>query len=1244
MLFKALCGTDSCSLLSRSFGIFPAGEELYPILQEEEKRRFIPKLSAAFADPRTLVPGTRLGTAEGWQGGTKKLVRVMKITAIILLAVCLQVSARGRAQGVTLSIRNAPLERVFTIIEKQTGYYFTYTREQLQGTRNVDLELKNALLRDALDACMKNQPLSYEIIDRAIIIKRLPNTNRIELPRETDAATPIDIKGRVVDENGKPVVASVQVKGMKQGTTTNENGEFSLKGIDGNATLIIGAVNIETIEWKVAGKTEVLITVKIKVKQGEEVIINSEINTGYQKIKPERFVGAISRLDSGAYNRRIGMGIIDRLDGTVPGIFFSQKPTAAPIQIRGISTLGTTGINRFDPLIVVDNFPFTGDINSINANDIVDITVLKDAAAASIWGAYAGNGVIVITTKKSKYNQPFRIDLRSNVTIVEKPNLFYFPQMSTSDFIDVEQFLFSKGKYDADFAEFTRPIISPVVEILKKQRDGVISVSDANNQINSLRNIDIRNDYQKYVYQKAVNQQQYINIVGGSSLINYSFSAGFNNSIPGTQGSRTNSQYTINSINAVRPVKNLELEVGVSYSKSINNSKSLSFPIRPGGGKNNLYPYAQLADEEGNPLAIPYTYRLSFVDTAGGGKLLDWHYRPLDEIRLADNTTTIQLTRINLALSYQFRSWLKGEVRYQYTTQSAYDRNLESNETWATRNTINLYTQINGNTIKKNIPLAGILSLSNSAQRSHNIRGQLSINKNWRDKNQFNALLAAENSEKETDGFSNLYYGYNDETGLYARNMDYATLFPIYGALTGSTTQSITQGGGINVGTVNRQVSFVSNASYTRNNLLTIYVSARKDGANFFGTKTNNKWKPLWSTGVNWDISKETFYSIKWISSLKIRASYGYMGNVSNSGSGLPTISYFNILPNITGLIPATLGNPPNPNLRWEEVRTINIGIDFRCLKERLNGSIDIYHKRSKDVLARNPIDPTTGVSVFILNAASLKGKGFEINLQSQNTRGIIKWNSGFGLAYNKTIVTDFYNGGFRVNSFINYGINPSPGQIAWGISSYRWAGLDPNTGDPQGYFNGHVSKDYRSILNDSVKNQVFHGSSIPLYLGFLNNALIWKNISVSANITFKLNYYYRKETLDYNNLFNNWIGNADYSRRWQKSGDELYTVVPSMIYPADSRRDQFYRNSEVNVLRGDHIRLQDFSVGYHLDRKNLKRRPIKSIDFNLYVNNLNIIIWRLDKSKLDPDVTGSSTSYIIPPLRTWSLGLNFRF
>jgi TonB-linked SusC/RagA family outer membrane protein len=339
-----------------------------------------------------------------------KTLRIMKLTAIILLSACLAASAKGLSQRITLSVKDAPLENVFREIQKQSGYAFVYFNDDLVNTGKVNIEVKDVDLDEVLRLCVKNQPLTFTITGKIVVIKKtnLPTLNITTEPPQ------IDVHGKVVNENGEPVIATVTIKGTTIATSTNENGEFELKNVDEKAALIITSVNIETREIKLEGKTDLLISVKIKIGSGEEVVVKTNYWETKQRLNP----GNISTITSKEIEMQPVSNPLQAMQGRVPGVFI-QESTGLPgglisIQIRGRNSINpSSGSN---PLFIVDGVPFSSEsfgtgfggiqqnyvspINSISPSDIESIEVLKDADATAIYGSRGANGVVLITTKK----------------------------------------------------------------------------------------------------------------------------------------------------------------------------------------------------------------------------------------------------------------------------------------------------------------------------------------------------------------------------------------------------------------------------------------------------------------------------------------------------------------------------------------------------------------------------------------------------------------------------------------------------------------------------------------------------------------------------------------------------------------------------------------------------------------------------------------------------------------------------
>ncbi|MDB5141067.1 MAG: TonB-dependent receptor [Mucilaginibacter sp.] len=1036
--------------------------------------------------------------------------------------------------------------------------------------------------------------------------------------------------------NGLPLAgATILLRQAGTVTHTGNDGSFSIQARLPDS-LVVTFIGYRPYRVLLTGHGDN--TLKITLETLPSVMKEVIVSTGYQTLPRERSTGSFDQVNHTLFNREVSTGVISRLDGITSGVSFDKRNGSnTTFSVRGLSTLTET-ISQ--PLIVVDNFPYQGDINNLNPNDVESVTILKDAAAASIWGTRAGNGVVVITTKKGRYNQPLSIQLSSNVTLSAKPNAFYIPAISSADFTGVEKYLFGQGFYDNVLSNNSNyPVVSPVEELLDEQRRGLISPASAGSQIQVLSRHDVRSDFERYVYRNAFSQQHSISFSGGSSTASSFLSLGYDNNLQSLVGN-SYGRLTVNSSNEFRPLKNLTIQAGISYTQSNNvtDSQGGYGSISPGGGRAGLYPYAQLADAQGNPLPVAKNYRQSFLDTAGHGALGNWNYSPLSETALANNTATVNDILLKTGVQYRLLPGLSADLKYQYEKQLSNTRNDYGPLTYTARNLVNEFTQLSGSTPVYIVPQGGILDQSKTALSAYNVRGQLDFARQWKDRHELNIIAGAEISQRTVTGSSSRDYGFSD-ADYTSVPVDLVNSYPTYDNL---NYDSGIPGNANFTGLLNRTVSVYGNGAYTYDRRYVVSFSARRDASNIFGVATNRKWIPLWSAGLGWNISSEKCYHSDLLPRLKLRATYGYSGNANNTVSALTTLrlSPANPVFNINNLPYANVINYPDPNLRPEKVAQLNLALDFALKNNVLSGTLEYYHKKATDLLGQAPADLTAGAGLFIdANNAVLSTRGIDATLTSVNLSGKLRWTTTLLYNYNQDR-TEKYLLPPGVNS--NYtgsgSLSPIQGQPAYNIVSYRWAGLDPQNGNPRAYLNGAVSESYTAITNSTnLHDLVFSGSALPVHFGSLRNDLSWRGLSLSVNVTYKFDYYFRRFATSYNNLFNNWVGYSDFSRRWQQPGDERSTNVPSMVYPDNPDRDAVYANSSATVDRGDHIRLQDIRLGFQL--KTLwTRLPFKSLEVFTYATNLGIL-WRANKDGLDPDY-----GLLIPQPRTLSFGTTAAF
>lgn len=1164
----------------------------------------------------------------------QRTLLVVKLTSALLIICCMHTYAAGERQDISIKLNNEPITKFFQDIEKQTKYKFVFAADDLKWATPVTIELRHVSLEQALEQCFRNQPLTYKIISDNIVI-RLKNRPQASAP--SAANDPIDIKGKVISEKGEPIEGiTVYVAEIEKYTTTDQTGYFFLGGVDSKSKLIFTGINIDRLELNVNNQRELLVTVRLKIVGLEDVTVT--YNSGYQDIPKERATGSFVRLDNKTINQQAGFNILKRLDGVSSGVLFDTKDTEGGRKSLNINIRGINSINGpLDPLIVLDGFIYEGDIDNINPNMIESITILKDAAAASIWGARAGNGVIIINTKKGKYNQKLQVEVSANVTVNSKPDLYYLPQMKSGDYIDVEQMLFNNGKYNdqIDFSPYLA--LSPAAEVFLQRRQSLISATDSANRINALKSVDSRDQYNRYFYTHAVLQQYSAGFRGGSNNHSYSFLLGYDRSL----GERFNKYDRLNVKleNIFRPIRNLQFTAGIYFTNSNGTSG------RPGYTRQSK-PYLQIADEQGNSMPVPLTYRDHYTDSLGTGGLLDWKYYLLDEYKYSTNQRKTQEIFVNTGLQYKIKSYLSLNVGYQYQRQQANTEQLSTLESYAARDAINSFAQIDPSTgaVTFIVPKGGIRRLATLTTESQTLRGQVNVDKNWQ-AHSINAIIGAELRDRADKGTDITSYGYTADPLSYV-NVDLVNAYPHL--LTGNYQ---------NIGippdfssTHARFVSLYGNASYTLQGRYILSASARRDGSNVFGVKTNDRWKPLWSVGMAWKIDREPFFTNSIFSLLTLRTTYGKTGNVSLNKAALP-IAIFTGSDLLTNYPSAVIDNINNPSLKWEETGQWNIGLDFTIANQVISGTIDYYEKKGKDLYGPAAYDYTTwgGGSIVERNVAAMEGKGLDVQLNSKNFDKTFKWTTSLLLNYNKSITTKYYSTqtSADIQRVIGSGgsiISPVVGKPLYAIAAYKWGGLN-EAGLAQGYVNGEKSIDYSAIMLEAAEkgeegNVVYVGPATPTVFGSLVNTFSWKNFSISANIAYKLGYYFRKSTISYKSLVNLGAGHADFAKRWQKVGDEQVTNVPVFDYTLahDDNASPFFTGAEVNVLRGDHFRLQYINLTYTLSGKQLFKIPYNSIQFYAYARDLGIL-WRANKENIDPEFSDA-----LPPVKSFTAGVRISF
>ncbi|SEK41319.1 SusC/RagA family TonB-linked outer membrane protein [Parapedobacter koreensis] len=1046
------------------------------------------------------------------------------------------------------------------------------------------------------------------------------------------------LTGTVSDGTGNPLAgASVRYLSTGRMAATGADGSFFLPLPLRADTLLISFVGYLSQRLPVAAAESGPLQIALEADPNalDEVVVS----TGYYQIPKERATGSFEHVDNALFNRSVSTNILQRLEGVVPGVQFvePQAGDASGIRVRGLSTIEADT----RPLIVVDNFPYEGDINTINPNDVESITVLKDAAAASIWGARAGNGVIVINTKQGAYNQPAWISVNSNVTVGERPDLFYSQNyLPSATVMEIQQELFERGTY----SEANQTYIPSYVELLIKQRDGLISDGEFARQEAFMQQTDLRRDVMEYLYQPPVNQQYSLGVRGGGDSYHYALSAGYDRNrshVTGNDSERLN--LSLQNTFRVRP--NLELTGTVWYTqqRAANNGITHGDLGLFGTMGNRSFIYDALVDAEGNPGITFSQYRQAYREQAESLGLLDWMYRPLDEQRILDNTNGSKELRLNAGVRYSFLQSFNLDASYQYTNGDGWGRQYHTPESYYVRNLVNRFTQADGSTP---IPHGGILELgAPPAHQTHSGRAMLNFDRDFGADHRVAVLLGGEVRQRILETLpAARYYAYDPALGTGRADLDYRTSYPVRPQFTARIPPTTTVGVLAPSQLTDRFLSYFGNASYTVKNRYILSGSARWDGSNLLGVKTNQRGTALWSVGGSWDITKEPFYRMKWLPYLRLRTTYGSAGNIDKSQSHYPTI-YIGTDP-ATGLPQSSLDHPGNPSLRWEQVNTFNAGVDWRLSGNRINGSVEYYNKHARHLLGDNLMDPTTGVGGnYKMNYAGLRTQGWDVTVESRNLTGEFGWSTMLLLSTTNNRITS-YNAPLPPSAsyYLSSQIREA-GESADIVYSFPWHGLSPENGMPIIFVDGQPSTDpaqYASYyLNFPPEELIRAGNSVPTAFGSIRNVFSWKNIEIGALFSWKAGYVFRRSSIGPGQEYlASPFYHTDYFDRWQNPGDESRTDVPAWAETAaPNQRWGVYRDSEALITNGAHIRLQDISASYSLPKTLLPRMPVSTLRLYAYARNLGIL-WKANDNGIDPDYVNAD--YVAP--KTFALGLQIEF
>lgn len=1161
--------------------------------------------------------------------------RSLWLTSCFVAVICLS-GGNLVAQNATVHVQNATLEQVLKEIQKKSDYKLFYNSKAAQGIGGLTLNLDNTPVETILQQALKGTGLGYAITDNTIVI-------RVQPAKDKQEKSYIEIKGTVTDKNKAPLPgASVIVKGTSIGVSTDVNGNFSLRVPTDIAAVTVTFIgykphDIVILDINPAQPHVYNVTLEEDSNQIEEVVV-----TGYQTISKERATGSFSKVTTQDLELRRMDNLSNMLEGQVAGYTNGQ--------IRGITTMNAVS----QPMVVIDGFPVenttfnrkgtTENMPDLNPEDIESVTILKDAAAASIYGARAANGVIVITTKRAKKG---KTEIDASATFTINPYSYYVKnQANSADIVDIQREwaqgnkALNAGGADAiGKASEIRDdgaLPSAGVNALLDLYTGKISQTEADAILNNLasRGYGYYDQVKKHTKQNPFYQQYNLRI--GKTTDRNTFNASATYWRNRSEDIHSNDdKLSINVTNSLDITKWLSFDAGIylKYGKAQMQSYTA---MSPGF---SFLPYDQLVADDGSYVSAVSQNNKDTRDNIIKYGMYDEIITPMNELGLRLNKAKDFNSRVYGKLKVDFTPWLNYNIMFQYETGQAESNTLGEKNSYFTQTQINQFTSLAANgSLTYNLPNGNTYWSQDNKTTAYNFRQQLNLNKTFAEKHNLIWMIGNETRHTLMRYAANTLYGYDPMLLTWA-NIDAQKLATGVSAINGYKSLSsgtIAQKAEI----LNRFVSIYSNAGYTYNDRYVVSGSIRWDRSNLWGSNIKNQNKPLWSVGGSWLVNKENFFNIDKIDLLKIRASYGIGGNIGRNTAPYLVGQYFNDY--FTGMNAGFVKTPPNADIRWEKTATTNVGVDITAFNSRLSGTIEYYNKYSTDLLAQISPSPTTGMNfgTVTTNNGKMFNRGVELTLRGDIIQtSAFRWNSTLLYAFNKNKVKSV---NVKVTSndmqlgFPN--TYPTIGQPLFGIYAYRWAGLDTN-GEPL-FYNSDDEATTGPISDSDVNTLKYCGTTIPVHSGTFTNVFSYKNIELSAMLIFEAGHKLRDENVPDINMTSGRIvrTSRDISKRWRQPGDEFKTDVPRLLFTDsdgyNSHRQDLYINSDKFVYDASNIRLRNISLAYRLPQDICNRMMMSGIKFQFNVENVATIAF--DKKAL------YSLGGKIKPNYVFAVNLNF--
>ncbi len=1143
------------------------------------------------------------------------------------------------AQPLSVQIKQGNLDQAFQQIIQKSDIQLVYNTHEAAQIKCKSQSFQNKEIADILSILLEGTNLTYTL-NNGIYTVRMKQIS--ERQKEGYVA------GQIFDEDGETIVgATVLLKGTVQGTVSDVNGRFRMEKVKtygDEVTIQISFVGKKTIEVKVKLNSDNTFTLQEDTRMMSEVVI-----TGYQDIKKEKMTGAVTTIRADKIEERYTPSLADNLEGRVAGL----STYGGKLTIRGTSSLYA----ETSPLLVVDGLPIEGSIDDINPYDIASINILKDAAATAIYGARASNGIIVITTKNARKEGMVDIEFSTNITFFENKNMDYADNfyMTPEQQVNTEAAYWDYYFFNND-GEVADPLsstsssiesgssyISPIQWAYYQHALGNIGRETLDATLERLKKNNFAKEYADEVYRRQVIQQYNLSLRSrsdkfqGNLTLNYKHdNSGQINTFDKWLNISYKGSYDIapwlTATASINSVISKERMPGEDYNSSHTNPWAVPA-------------YESMYNEDGNDRPFYYWYSGNeYWSGKDDANFKDLGVNIVDEFYNNVQNTNRQHMRYHGDLLFKPLKGLTINAQFIYETEHTTTKWYANQQSHVARTIYNAYTVLDseGKVSHLTPEMGGMLRTTNTDGSYWTARGQVNY-VNTFGKHSINALAGLEFRETLYNGSNSLALGYDEqlqnssthtvdfgELSQMKYNSYYMSLAGGYPSQQFAYNPYMEEAMSPVMEERHRYASGYANLTYTYDEKYNVFGSFRKDYADVYGLNAKFRGKPLWSVGAGWNLHNEDFMQqLLWVNFLKLRVSYGVTGNIYQNATSYMTATSTG-MNQYTNRPYGEVESPANPNLKWEQSRTTNVGFDFAVLDNRFSGSVDYYNKEGKDIFSNRTLDPTTGFTSMFVNMASMWNRGVEITLSGEWFRAFDRKKFGWGttltFTYNKNKITSVENPSTLAYQLIN---NPyRTGYPTSALWSYRFAGISDVEGE-EGQTLWYV-EDGGKAHNASSKDisiLEYSGQSDPKAIVGIDNRFTWNGFSLGVLMAYygghKMRALAESETFGVpTTAIASYFNNA-----WTP---ENPTNTPGIGRYGSNSIGSETTYSNMAVHPADFLKIRNIVLGYEMSHEWIKNLGISRLALNFQINNPKYL-WVKNKVGVDPETLGIRTlsSYV---------------